>query len=58
MRLGGASGGTEALGRSAAERASDRAFLVVSALLFAGSAALTIVKGAEIQISIPSPRPG
>jgi predicted metal-binding membrane protein len=43
MRLGGASGGTEALRRSAAERASDRAFLVVSALLFAGSAALTIV---------------
>jgi predicted metal-binding membrane protein len=53
----GASGGTEALGRSAAERASDRAFIVVSALLFAGSAALTIVWCASMS-AMGMPMPG
>jgi hypothetical protein len=57
MRLGAATGETEALGRSAVERASDRAFLLASGLLFAGSAALTIVWCASMS-AMGMPMPG
>jgi predicted metal-binding membrane protein len=43
MSIAGLTGGREGLGRMISERASHRAFLSVSALLFAASATLTIV---------------
>jgi hypothetical protein len=54
----GATGGREISRRMVSERASQRAFFGVSALLFAASAAMTIVRCASMSAMGEMPMPG
>src|SRR5213596_1199369 len=58
MGVVGATGGREISRRMVSERASQQAFLGVSALLFAGSAAVTIVWCASMSAMGEMPMPG